>query len=84
MGPFVGDEVGLPTKSFPTLGTFIRLLPQVGALKAYELANFPSLGWRVPVVLSWGVSLGSPRATVSLEVTLPIGLPTTCSSRHLP
>jgi len=33
--PFMGDEVGLPAESFPTLGTLIRLLTQVGALKAY-------------------------------------------------
>lgn len=74
MGPLVRDEVGFPTESFPALGTFIGLFTQVGALKAYKLSNFPALGWHLPVVLTGGVPLGTPGATVSLRITFPVRL----------
>lgn len=82
MGPLVGDEVGFPAESFPTLRAFVRLLTQVGALKAYELANFPSSGRYSPVVLTGGISLDAPRTIVPLKVALPIGLLTTFPSGY--
>lgn len=66
--------MGFPAEGFPTLGTFIGLLTQVGTLKAYELSSFPALGWHLYIVLIWSVSLGPPGATVSLKVTFPIAL----------
>lgn len=65
------DEVGLPAEGFPTLGTFIGLLTQVGALKAYELPSLPALGWHLPTGPPGGTSPGPPGATVSLQVTFP-------------
>lgn len=76
------DQVGFPAEGFPTLVAFIGLLTQVGALQANELSNFPALGWYLPGVLTWGISLGPPGSTVSLKVTFPIRLPNAFPFRH--